>query len=107
MTEGTQTLTLLGPCEHANGLGSCQEKGVLVISYIGTDEQLAHIFTKPLRRPRFEKFRDLIGVAMPVKQKCNLSFLYHALKPICSANAVMSKQNRDSNRTELEVDHTC
>jgi hypothetical protein len=45
-----------------------QEKGVLDISYIRTDEQLADIFTKPLPRPRFEKLRDLIGVAMPVEQ---------------------------------------
>ena len=45
-----------------------QEKGVLDISYIHTDEQIADIFTKPLLRPRFEKLRDLIGVAMPVEQ---------------------------------------
>ena len=39
------------------------EKREITLSYIPTEDQAADIFTKPLPGPRFEKLRDMIGVA--------------------------------------------
>lgn len=38
------------------------QEGVFQIQYVATDEQFGDIFTKPLSRVKFEKFRNLIGV---------------------------------------------
>src|SRR6266576_58572 len=35
---------------------------ILSISYCPTDEMIADIFTKPLARFKFEKFRSLLGI---------------------------------------------
>jgi hypothetical protein len=37
------------------------EKNIKVV-YVGTKEQIAYIFTKPLRRETFEYFRQKLGV---------------------------------------------
>ncbi|WVZ02011.1 hypothetical protein V8G54_022817 [Vigna mungo] len=37
-------------------------EGKLELVYCSTDEQIANVFTKPLRQSRFEKLRDLLGV---------------------------------------------
>ena len=38
------------------------ENKLLGIKYVPTDENIADIFTKPLYRPLFEKFRGMLGL---------------------------------------------
>jgi hypothetical protein len=38
------------------------QKGVVKLQYIGTDEQIADVLTKPLSKVKFEYFRDKLGV---------------------------------------------
>ena len=38
------------------------EKGAVKLQYISTDEQIAHVLTKPLLREKFGYFRDKLGV---------------------------------------------
>jgi hypothetical protein len=38
------------------------QKGVVKLQYVGTDEQVVDVSTKPLPRVKFEYFRDKIGV---------------------------------------------
>ena len=38
------------------------QKGAIKLQYVGTDEQVADILTKPLSRMNFEYFRDKLGV---------------------------------------------
>ncbi len=38
------------------------QKGVAKLQYVGTDEQVADVLTKPLSRVKFEYFRDKLGV---------------------------------------------
>jgi hypothetical protein len=38
------------------------QKGVVKLQYVGTDEQVADVLTKPLSRVKFEYFRDKLGV---------------------------------------------
>ena len=38
------------------------QKGAIKLQYVGTDEQVADILTKPLSRMKFEYFRDKLGV---------------------------------------------
>ncbi len=37
-------------------------KGAVKLEYMGTDEQVADVLTKPLSRVKFEYFRDKLGV---------------------------------------------
>jgi hypothetical protein len=38
------------------------QKGVVKLQYVGTDEQVADVLTKPLSHVKFEYFRDKLGV---------------------------------------------
>lgn len=38
------------------------KKGKFDVCYVGTDDQLADVFTKPLARDEFENFRCLLNV---------------------------------------------
>ena len=38
------------------------QRGVVKLQYVGTDEQVADVLTKPLSRVRFEYFRDKLGI---------------------------------------------
>jgi hypothetical protein len=38
------------------------QKGVVKLQYIGTDEQIEYVLTKPLSKVKFEYFRDKLGV---------------------------------------------
>jgi hypothetical protein len=38
------------------------QRGVVKIQYVGTDEQVAYVLTKPLSCVKFEYFRDKLGV---------------------------------------------
>jgi hypothetical protein len=38
------------------------QRGVIKLQYVGTDEQVADVLTKPLSRVKFEHFRDKLGV---------------------------------------------
>jgi hypothetical protein len=42
------------------------QRGVVVLWYISTDEQIANILTKPLSRVKYEYFRDKLGVMQNV-----------------------------------------
>lgn len=41
---------------------SLVEEKRLEVKHVGTTEQTADIFTKPLERVKFEKFRTMLGV---------------------------------------------
>jgi hypothetical protein len=38
------------------------QRGFVKLPYIGTDEQISYVLTKPLSRVKFEYFRDKLGV---------------------------------------------
>jgi hypothetical protein len=38
------------------------QSGVVKLQYVGTDEQVADVLTKPLSRVKFEYFRDKVGI---------------------------------------------
>jgi len=38
------------------------QRGAIKLQYVGTDEQVAYVLTKPLSHVKFEKFRDKIGI---------------------------------------------
>jgi hypothetical protein len=38
------------------------QRGAIKLQYVGTDEQVADVLTKPLSRVKFEHFRDKLGV---------------------------------------------
>jgi hypothetical protein len=38
------------------------QRGAIKIQYVGTDEQVADVLTKPLSRVKFENFRDNLGI---------------------------------------------
>jgi hypothetical protein len=38
------------------------QRGVVQLQYVGTDEQVADVLTKPLSRVKFEYFRDKLGL---------------------------------------------
>jgi hypothetical protein len=38
------------------------QRGVVKLQYVGTDEQVENVLTKPLSRVKFEHFQDKIGV---------------------------------------------
>jgi hypothetical protein len=38
------------------------QKEAVKLQYVGTDEQVADVLTKPLSRVKFEYFRDKLGV---------------------------------------------
>jgi hypothetical protein len=38
------------------------QRGAIKLHYVGTDEQVADVLTKPLSRVKFEHFRDKLGV---------------------------------------------
>ena len=38
------------------------QKGAIKLQYVGTDEQVADILTKPLSRTKFDYFHDKLGV---------------------------------------------
>jgi hypothetical protein len=38
------------------------ERGAIKLHYVGTDEQVAYVLTKPLSRVKFKHFRDKLGV---------------------------------------------
>ena len=38
------------------------QKGAIKLQYVGTNEQVADILTKPLSRMKFEYFHDKLGV---------------------------------------------
>jgi hypothetical protein len=38
------------------------QRGVVKLQYVGTDEQVADVLTKPLSRVKFEYFRDKLGI---------------------------------------------
>jgi hypothetical protein len=40
------------------------QRGVVKLQYVGTDEQVANVLTKPLSRVKFEYFRDKLGVVL-------------------------------------------
>jgi hypothetical protein len=42
------------------------QRGVVELSYISTDEQIADILTKPLSRVKYEYFRDKLGMMQNV-----------------------------------------
>jgi hypothetical protein len=39
--------------------------GHAIIVYCPTNDMIAHVFTKSLARPKFTRFRDLLGVEGP------------------------------------------
>jgi hypothetical protein len=38
------------------------QKGIVKLQYVGTDEQVAGVLTKPMSRVKFEYFQDKLGV---------------------------------------------
>jgi hypothetical protein len=38
------------------------QRGTLKLLYVGTDEQVADVLTKPLSHVKFEHFRDKLGI---------------------------------------------
>jgi hypothetical protein len=38
------------------------QRGTIKLHYVGTDEQVVDVLTKPLSRVKFEHFRDKLGV---------------------------------------------
>jgi hypothetical protein len=38
------------------------QRGAVKLQYVGTDEQVADVLTKPLSRVKFENFQDKLGV---------------------------------------------
>jgi hypothetical protein len=38
------------------------QRGAIKLQYVGTDEQVADLLTKPLSCVKFEHFRDKIGI---------------------------------------------
>jgi hypothetical protein len=38
------------------------QRGAIKLHYVGMDEHVANVFTKPLSHVKFEKFRDKLGV---------------------------------------------
>jgi hypothetical protein len=38
------------------------QRGAVKLQYVGTDEQVADVLTKPLSRVKFEYFRDKLGI---------------------------------------------
>ena len=57
------------------------QKGVVKLEYVGTNEQVANVLTKPLSRVKFEYFRDKRGVVqkdIPWKgEQCWWYLRYH------------------------------
>jgi hypothetical protein len=39
------------------------QKGAVKLQYVGKDEQVVDVLTKPLSRVKFEYFRDKLGVS--------------------------------------------
>ena len=48
---------------HYHFIHKALENKLLEINYVPTDENIADIFTKPLSRPLFEKFRKMLGLS--------------------------------------------
>ena len=46
------------------------QKGVVKLQYVGTDEQVADVLTKPLSRVKLGYFRDKLGVVKKPPSKC-------------------------------------
>ena len=40
------------------------QKGAIKLQYVGTDEQVADILTKPLSQTKFKYFHDKLGVVL-------------------------------------------
>jgi hypothetical protein len=38
------------------------QRGAIKLQYVGTDEQVADVLTKPLSRVKFERSQDKIGI---------------------------------------------
>jgi hypothetical protein len=38
------------------------QRGAVKLQYVGTDEQVADVLTKPLSHVKFEYFRDKLGI---------------------------------------------
>jgi hypothetical protein len=38
------------------------QRGALKLQYVGTDEQVADVLTKPLSHVKFDHFRDKLGI---------------------------------------------
>jgi hypothetical protein len=38
------------------------QRGVVKLQYVGTNEKVADVLTKPLSRVKFEYFRDKLGI---------------------------------------------
>jgi hypothetical protein len=38
------------------------QRGAIKLQYVGTNEQVANMLTKPLSRVKFEHFRDKLGI---------------------------------------------
>jgi hypothetical protein len=38
------------------------QRGAIKLQYVGTDEQVADVLTKPLSRVKFEHFRDKLSI---------------------------------------------
>jgi hypothetical protein len=38
------------------------QRGAIKLQYVGTNEQVADVLTKPLSRVKFEHFRDKLGI---------------------------------------------
>jgi hypothetical protein len=38
------------------------QRGAVKLQYVGTDEQVADVWTKPLSRVKFKYFRDKLGI---------------------------------------------
>jgi hypothetical protein len=51
---------------HYHFLQDCVQKGSMKLQYIQTDDKMANIFTKALRRQKFEKFRDKMGLVQNI-----------------------------------------
>ena len=48
---------------HYHFICEALENKLLEIKYVPTDKNIADIFTKPLSRPLFEKFRKMLGLS--------------------------------------------
>ena len=48
---------------HYHFIRKALKNKLLEIKYVPTDENIADIFTKPLSRPLFEKFRKMLGLS--------------------------------------------
>jgi hypothetical protein len=60
------------------------QRGAIKLQYVGTNEQVADVLTKPLSRVNFEHFRDKLGIVRKdLPQKGSSVVLRYASLVLC------------------------